>query len=135
MDEQERALPNVKPGGFNVNQNITTDNNVDGDNNPTGGMVALLTQKGDVVDFHALVVNWQDGPRGQEGTDELAEPNGAFVEDVIYAALQRLEFFEDSKYKSEYNARAIKHLKRAIEALYERSNERGARNVLGKHEV
>lgn len=117
----------------NVNPAIITANHLDGDENPTGGYVMLVVPK-DGNSFNALTINWQDGPRGlQDGS--LAEPNGAFVEDVIYAAKQRLEFFQGSKYISPDNAAAIKSLDDALKSLSKRSKERADKGTLGKHEV
>lgn len=116
-----------------INKGIVTNNSLDADDNPTGGFVQLLVQK-DGDSFNAMTINWQDGPRGQEdGT--LSDPNGAFVEDVLYAAKQRLEFFQDSKYVDEDNATAIDCINNALIALQNRTNMRTTRNVEGKHEV
>lgn len=117
----------------NVNSAIVTANQLDDEQNPTGGYVMLVVEK-DGISHNALTINWQDGPRGQEdGT--LAAPNGAFVEDVIFAAKQRLEFFQDSKYVSTDNKAAIESLNDALKALSNRSKERAEAGTLGKHEV
>lgn len=99
-------------------------NRVDSDGNPSGGY------------FHSkgVVISWQNGPRLQEdGT--LADPNGAFIEDAMYAALQRLEFFQDSKFKCRENALAITHLQEALHWLKARQVARSSRNVEGTHTV
>lgn len=116
------------------NDKMVCQNMVDDDENPTGGYVSLIVEKGGEP-HNALTVNWQDGPRGTDEAGVLKDPNGAFVEDVILAAIQRLEFFQGSKYESDYNAEAAGHLAQAIEALEKRSNERAAAGTLGKHEV
>lgn len=119
---------------YNVNPDIEATNEVDGAGNPTGGGVLLYVNKGGDDEFPAVHIAWQDGPRGQaDGT--LADPNGAFVEDVIWAALQRLEFFNESKYRDRANSLAITHLEQALQALKDRQLERSHRNVEGKHEV
>lgn len=120
---------------YNVNPTLVAENKVDDDANPTGGDVTLHVNKGTDHEFPALYISWQDGPRGQEGTDELLPPNGAFVEDVIWAALQRLEFFNEGKYRDRANSLAITHLEGALQALKDRQLERSARKVEGKHEV
>jgi len=110
---------------YGVNGVFDASNVVDEDYNPTGGSV-----KSTGVD-----IRWQNGPRGQEGTDELAAPNGAFVEDVLYAAMQRLEFFNKSKYYDRGNSIAITKIQEAMQAMKHRSVERSARGVEGKHTV
>lgn len=117
-----------KPGyrtHYNVQENIEAENKFDADGNPSGGAVA----------GNGLDVSWQQGPRGQPDTDELLPPNGAFVEDVLWAALQRLEFFNESKYRDRANSIAITHIEQALQALKDRQIERSYRNVEGKHEV
>ena len=109
---------------YNV-QPFGASNGFDKNDNPTGGMYRS----------QGVEIDWQNGPRGQEGTDELLPPNGAFVEDVINAALQRLEFFQTTKFRDRGNAIAITHLEGALDALRRRTIQRQARNVEGKHEV
>lgn len=132
-----------KPGyrtHYNVNPDIRAGHKQYGDN-PTGGSVMLHTTKDGDEEHPALIVNWQDGPRGQKGTDELLPPNGAFVEDVLWAALNRLEFFQESKFRCRANALAITNIEQALMALMalmalkDRQLERSQRNVEGKHEV
>lgn len=119
---------------YNINPNMNAVNRFDENGNPTGGSVALIAGY-DENQPYALVVRWQDGPRGQGEGKPLAEPNGAFVEDVLWAALQRLEFFQESKYRDRANAMAITHIEQALQALKDRQLERSHRNVEGKHEV
>lgn len=129
------AQESVKTPGYrehyNVHPKLYAKNVTNEDGNPTGGSVSLI-----VVPFKPFIeIRWQDGPRGQEGTDELLPPNGAFVEDVIWAALQRLEFFNEGKYRDRANSIAITHLEQALQALKDRQLERSHRGVEGKHEV
>ena len=125
---------------YNVNPVIQSENLTDDDNNPSGGNVMLHVTKNGDTEFPALIVNWQDGPRGTDqtnpdGSPVLADPNGAFIEDVLWAALQRLEFFQDSKYRDRGNALAITYIEGALQAMKDRQLERSHRNVEGKHEV
>lgn len=135
----------IHPGyrvGYNVNPDLVAGNVTDEDGNPTGGSVRLdIDVPGnDGQEFPALFVRWQNGPRGRNDSSdstntELDAPNGAFVEDVIWAALQRLEFFNEGKYRSRQNSIAITHLEQALQALNDRTMERSYRGVEGKHEV
>jgi hypothetical protein len=73
-----------------------------------------------------LAINWQDGPLPQ---------NGAIVEDVIAAAINRLEQFQDNEHsENAYNAQAIKYLESALSTLNERTRDRRLRGVEGKYE-
>lgn len=126
----------VRPGyreAYNVNPNLVAFNSTDEDGNPTGGEVVLPVS---VDDPNTLLmsIQWQNGPRGQ-ADGSLANPNGAFVEDVIWAALQRLEYFNDSKYRDRANSLAITHLEQALQALKNRQLERSYRGVEGKHQI
>lgn len=80
-----------------------------------------------------FTIAWQDGPLGRDG--DRIEPNGAFVEDVISAAIGRIEFYQASQFASDYNARALAHLIEARAALRERTADREARQVEGTHET
>jgi hypothetical protein len=115
---------------YNINYKLKASNKVDENENPSGGEVSLhVTKKGD-SEFPALIVNWQDGPR-----NNVEPANGAFVEDVLWAALQRLEFFQDSKYRCRENAIAITKIEEALFILKDRQLSRSYRGVEGKHEV
>lgn len=110
---------------YNVNPDLRRCNTLNDEGNPTGGKVGSV----------GLDITWQDGPRGQAGTEELLPPNGAFVEDVIYSALQRLEFFNSTDYRCRENSLAITHLESALQVLKHRQVARSHRGVEGKHEV
>lgn len=78
-----------------------------------------------------LCIAWQKGPLGR-GADRQ-EPNGCFVETVIRAAIDRLEFYQSGKFQSDFNAIAIRHLTSALTALHARTIEREDRGVEGTH--
>jgi hypothetical protein len=103
---------------------FTAQNDIDGKGNPTGGTV-----KGT-----GLEISWQNGPLGR-GSDRKA-PNGAFVETVIAAVIQRIEFYQtasNGKFKSRENAVAITKLEEAGMWLNKRTQDREARQVEGTH--
>jgi hypothetical protein len=89
-------------------------------------------------------IGWQHGPLGRHlsGCDATGkcvhgctrrEPNGAFVEDIIEAAADRLRYYQDSRFASDYNAKALEHLEAALAALDQRTKDREARAVEGTH--
>lgn len=135
MSDQTTTTPGYRQH-YNVNPAIKAHNSLDGDN-PTSGTVRLdLDFQGDEQpDFPALYIRWQSKPRAQEGSDELLPPNGAFVEDVLWAALQRLEFFNEGKYRCRENSLAITKIEEALFILKDRQLSRSDRGVEGKHEV
>jgi hypothetical protein len=96
-------------------------NKNDQNGNPAGGYV-----KGT-----GLSVQWQDGPLGR-GEDRI-EPNGAFVETVIDAARQRIEHYQNSKFKCRENALAITKLEEALHWLNSRTQRREAQSTEGTH--
>lgn len=98
-----------------------TDNN----SNPAGGY----------AHGRGITIVWQDGPRGKLPCGELAANNGAFVEDALVAAWQRLKFFQSSQFAHDDNAEAMTHIQRALGALERRAKERAARGVLGSNTV
>ena len=93
----------------------------DANGNPAGGVTC---GKG-------MTISWQNGPLGRG--EERREPNGAFVETVIAAVIDRLDFYQCSKFASDYNAAAIDHLRAAIRVLQQRTIDREKRQVEGTH--
>ena len=105
-------------------------NNKDKDGNPAGGYVHVAHPS--VMDKPNLAsIYWQDGPVSREAGQA---PNGAFVEDIIAACVERLSFYQKSPFNCPENAFAIEHLKSANQILLERRKDRQARQVEGKHE-
>ena len=96
-------------------------NNNDANGNPAGGTVSGV----------GISISWQNGPLGR-GEDRIL-PNGAFVETVIAAALQRIQYYQDSKFKCRENALAITKLEEALHWLNHRTAAREARQVEGTH--
>lgn len=91
---------------------------------------------GGAVEGTGLSIQWQNGPLGVEGVDRQ-EPNGAFVETVIAAALQRIEWYQEvneGKFACNENAHAIDHLNGALYILNERTKDRVVRGVEGTHQ-
>ena len=99
------------------------DNVADEYGNPSGGSVSGV----------GLTIDWQCGPLGVGG-DRL-EPNGAFVETVIAAVIQRIEYFQNSKFKCRENALAITKLEEALLWLNYRTQKREQQKVEGTHAV
>lgn len=80
-----------------------------------------------------FTISWQNGPLGRDS--ERIHPNGAFVEDVIAAALDRLEYYQAGRFMCGENSEAIASLNYALKVLAERTADREARRVEGTHAV
>jgi hypothetical protein len=80
-----------------------------------------------------FAISWQNGPLMQNGVRE--EPNGAFVEDVIQAAADRIKYYQQSKFACDENKMALVHLEIALMHLKRRTENREARGVEGTKEV
>jgi len=96
--------------------------NNDENGNPAGGMVGGV----------GLQINWQNGPLGRG--EDRKEPSGAFVETVIAAALQRIQYYQKSRFGCHENAMAITKLEEALHWLNARTQERENREVEGTHQ-
>ena len=97
-------------------------NNIDDNGNPSGGGVV----------GSGLTVRWQNVPLGRPPKPAT----GAFVDDVIEAARQRLEFYQKAaggKFACRENAIAITKLEEAMHWLWARRMERESRGVQGEH--
>ena len=102
---------------------ITEDHQLDAEGRPAGG---TTTGRG-------FLICWQDGPLAVDGVRQ--EPKGAFVEDVIAAAVGRLEHYQAGRFRCRENALAITKLQEALDWLDVRTRAREARGVEGTHEV
>jgi hypothetical protein len=94
----------------------------DEDGNPAGGLARMP----------GVEISWQNGPLGR-GADRRG-PNGAFVEDVIAIAIDRINYYQASRFACDENAEALEHLGAALAALDRRTADREARGVEGTHE-
>jgi hypothetical protein len=106
---------------MNTIKTCTIDNKEDEKGNPAGGSV-LGT---------GLRIEWQDGPLGR--VEERKDPNGAFVETVISAVIQRIEYYQ-KKFPCRENAIALTHLETANLWLDKRTKDREERGVEGTHQ-
>ena len=104
---------------------IVEDHKRDEQNRPAGG---TTTGKG-------FTIEWQNGPLGRPEDGTRIEPNGAFVEGVIAAALGRLEYYQSSKFNCRENALAITKLEEALHWCGHRTAKREAQKVEGTHAV
>jgi hypothetical protein len=100
---------------------IEEDHRVDEELRPAGGYTS----------GRGIAIDWQNGPLAVDGVRK--EPNGAFVEDVIAAAIGRIEFYQASEFHCVENAVALGHLMAAAEVLAERTRDRDRRGVEGTH--
>lgn len=106
-----------------MRQGITGNHEVDGEGNPAGGHTFGL----------GIRIEWQKGPLGRgEGREA---PNGAFVEGVIQVAIDRLQFYQRSRFVCPENEEAIERLRAALIVLDKRTADREERDVEGTHEV
>ena len=89
----------------------------DGKGNPAGGSTY----------GHGFAISWQNGPIIENGR------NGAFVEDITKAAIDRIEYYQSSRFACEENAEALEHLRAALAAMNRRTSRRVAAGVEGTH--
>lgn len=101
---------------------MTSSHFMDSNGNPAGG-----TTYG-----NGFAISWQNGPLGR-GPDRR-EPNGAFVEDVIKAAIDRIEFYQRSKFACPRNEETLRLLYAALGSQESRTVDRELRGVEGTHE-
>lgn len=91
--------------------------------NPAGGTTTAT----------GLSIAWQKGPLGRGA--QRVEPNGAFVETVILAAIDRLRWYQQSRFACQENEWAIQSLAAALAVLEARTKDREQRGVEGTHQV
>jgi len=97
-------------------------NELDRNGNPAGGWVL----------GNGIEIWWQNGPLGRG--DDRKPPNGAFVETVIDAVRQRIQWYQDNGFACRENALAITKLEEALHWLNARTARREAEGVEGTHQ-
>lgn len=100
--------------------NIEHDFRTDDEGNPAGG----------TSDATGISIQWQNGPMP---TPE--DQNGAFVIDVIQIAIDRINFYNESKFRCRENSLAVTKLEEAIHWLESRRTRRAGEGTLGTHNV
>lgn len=114
---------------------VRSDFHTDNKGNPTGGFTYLNvvrpdedTESGTTV-ADAIRIDWQDGIIPPGGVQ-----NGAFVEDVLEAARQRLLYFNSTKFRCRENSLAITKIEEALQWLDWRTRNRLNQNVENTYE-
>lgn len=108
-----------------MNQRISSEHRSDDSGMPAGGHTVGV----------GINIDWQTGPLGRD--DDRQQPNGAFVEGVIEAALDRIRWYQETaggRFRCRENALAITDLESAQNWLNRRTADREARAVEGTHE-
>ena len=105
---------------------VVSEFKTDQDGNPTGGTTIL--EAGDQGGRSGLLIHWQDGIVGDDGQ------TGAFVEDVLEAARQRLLFFNSTRFRCRENSIAITKIEEALQWLDWRTRQRLLQDVENTYE-
>ena len=87
--------------------------------------------EGGTTQAPGLLIAWQRGPLKDSASGQENPRNGAFVMDVIAAAIQRIEFYQQSPFQCDENASALEYLYAANAALQRRIDRRTAEGVQG----
>ena len=87
---------------------------------------------GGVSSGTGFTISWQNGPlnRGPDRKD----PNGAFVETVLAAVADRIQFYNSAGYQCDENDQALHCIAEALKALNSRTSRRETAGVEGTHE-
>ncbi len=101
----------------------------DQDGNPTGGRTEMIIGGGETEAAFVLQIHWQDGIVGDNGQ------SGAFVEDVLEAARQRIQFFNSGKFRCRENSIAITKIEEALQWLDWRTRQRLLQEVENSYET
>lgn len=99
------------------------DHRTDSEGNPAGGCSSAI----------GMAITWQNGPMVVEG--QLRAQNGAFLEDVMLAAIGRLEYLQSTKFKCDRNEVTLYHMRQALLSQRSRTEERKRQGIEGTHEI
>lgn len=103
---------------------IDCENFTDEAGKPAGG-VAYIELPGD---REVVYVKFQNGPILESGGR-----NGAFVEDLLFIAKQRIEWYNAVGFSCPENLKALQGIQEALGALEARTQRRIAQGVEGTH--
>jgi hypothetical protein len=104
-------------------QKLDIQNKLDEKGIPTGGFVRGI----------GIAIAWQEGPLVRDG--ERKEQTGAYVEDVLVACLDRLKYYQGTKFSCPENVLAVSELEDALKWLRRRTEDREKRLVEGTHQI
>ena len=99
------------------NNGFTSEHWDDENGNPCGG----------ITEGVGFTISWQNGPLRTNNR------NGAFVEDVIKAVIDRMEYYEASKFSCPENVQTISALKSALLSQIARTQRRTEAGIEGTH--
>jgi hypothetical protein len=104
-------------------QKLDIQNKLDEQGIPSGGFVRGI----------GIAIDWQEGPVGRDGNRK--EQTGAYVEDVLVACLDRVKYYQNSKFSCPENVLVVSQLEGAIQWLRKRTEDREKRLVEGTHQI
>ena len=107
-----------------VRKPITSHHFSDDNGNPAGGGTY----------GEGFAITWQNGPTREQGSDDPVR-NGAFVEEVLLACRDRIDYYQQSKFACNENAQASEYIDAALASLAERTAKREERGVEGTNTV
>lgn len=111
---------------------VKSEFSVDADGHPTGGFTVMAVTAKDTEGaqgYQAIHIQWQDGM-----VNPTDGQNGAFVEDVLETARQRLQFFNSTEFRCRENSLAITKIEEALQWLDWRTRQRVAEEVENTYE-
>lgn len=103
-----------------MESNIYSQHFDDENGNPAGG----------ITYGHGFTIAWQNGPL----LEAKGGRNGAFVEDIILAAIDRFEYYQSGRFSCEENEEALMHLSLALNAMRKRLARRNKAGIEGTHQ-
>src|SRR6185503_17191007 len=104
-------------------QKLDIQNKLDEHGIPTGGSVHGI----------GIAIAWQEGPLGRNA--HRKEQTGALVEDVLGAYLERLKYYQNSKFSCPENVLAVSGIEGALKWLQKLTEDRENRLVEGTHHI
>lgn len=114
-------------------QTLVTDNRSLEDGTPDGGSAVCLVPSGD-VQLEVLRLRWQQGALVDPDTKQERPANGVFLATVARVVVDRLEYYQSTKFACAENAEALEHFRKGLALLEKRANRRSGEGTLGTHE-
>ena len=102
------------------------------DEQPENPATTSVLPRGGMTTGPGMTLVWQDGHIARDGRgNPIDEANGTFVEDVVIAAIGRLEFYQATAFPCEENTAALEHLNAALDIMIKRRDRRTEQGTIG----
>ncbi len=117
-----------------IAQDLIIDNRSLEDGTPDGGSAVCFVPCG-TNKLEVLRLNWQQGALVDAATKQERPQNGIFLATLVRVVVDRLEYYQSTKFACSENATALDYFRKGLELLEKRADRRSKEGTLGTHDA